>query len=61
MQIASSTSQALVGRLSEMPEGAAERVRAVAQVSMLRKVAEIEGDMVRTLLDGVGSRLDVRG
>jgi hypothetical protein len=60
MRIASSSADALASRLSSIPEDAVERMQAIAQVSALRKVREVESDMVRTLIDGVGSRLDVR-
>lgn len=34
---------------------------AMAQISMLRRANQVQAELVKTLMDGIGGKLDVRG
>jgi hypothetical protein len=59
MNVGSSTS-ALVSRVSAPTSEPASQVQAQAQVSVLKRANQAQADMVRTLIAGVGGKLDVR-
>jgi len=59
MTIGSSTSMGLASRVSAPTSDAASQVQAQAQVSVLKKANQAQADMVKTLISGVGGKLDV--
>ncbi len=59
MNVGSSTS-ALASRISAPTSDVASQVQAQAQVSVLKRANDAQADIVRTLIAGVGGKLDVR-
>lgn len=51
---------ALASRVSAPSSDTASQVQAQAQVSVLKRANQAQSDIVRTLIAGVGGKLDVR-